>query len=332
MITSITRKARPQVITLGTCLLVLLAACGRAEPAAGPPPLGPLPTVRTDADIVLPLDRYTLDWHDRIVLETAREQLGARCQAALGLPGYPVSDLRPYALQPRHGNVFGLYSEQVARQDGLRPAWVSALDRQGRDTIRRFAPWSGPRVQFALHGSDASPSRASPSARATAPSRAPRFNRTVPRGGCAAQSFRALYGLSAAKPIDSYWLGNLQGQAVRDSSRDARLVPAAAAWTKCMTAAGYPGSSPGGFSDDPGLVRASGTAQRKAALADVRCTWSSRFVDTWVALTAAYEQRQVATNRARLLRDYTLRITVLRAVHEHGLGRLGGTYGSPPPS
>src|SRR5690348_12669224 len=80
------RPRRPWVgLVAGIAALTTVAACATARGEPGEPPIGAVPTVRTDADIVLPLDGVVPTAEQLDTVTRALDVLGDACMRRFGL-------------------------------------------------------------------------------------------------------------------------------------------------------------------------------------------------------------------------------------------------------
>ena len=316
---------RPHVL-LAAALVVLAATagCSDAGEQTGAPALGPLPQIRSQADLVLPLDHYLPSPRERAVLATARSELTARCMEELGFTGYPVDSYAAQTQVPLHGNDFGVFDETNARTYGFGASFETALLAQSADLETRFAKWDSADARAARGGAVSSDPNAAVG-KGAAPTVA-----GVPAGGCEAEGPRRLYAfIGATAPPDLGWIDTLQGNAFAQAAQDERLRPVTEGWSRCMKDQGYDYATPSDANNDPRWIEPSGVEESKrVAVADVRCKWSSGYIDTYVGLVAAYEQRLVEKNAERLQDALDTRKKLLSAVAAQGLGRIREAGGS----
>jgi hypothetical protein len=308
-------------------VLAVLVGCGSGDSSA-PEQVGldPLPTIRSYDDIVLPLDSYRGSKTDRVIMETAREELTAECMESLGYSGYPVSDLRAQALVPTHGNTFGIVSEEDARTHGFAPSWAAALEQESAETVERFAEWPGGAELSGTTPQGSSPVSQSPMASTPG---------GIPPGGCLEEGRRKLFALGGGEPPEQFWFDMLEGKAFVAATEDPRMVPVTEAFARCIRARGYDFDDPASMADDDRYYVPPGeeftAAARDAALAAVACKHESRYTDTLVALTAAFQEDVIEENAEALTRYREVRDEIMAAIREQGLGTLGGREGGTPP-
>ena len=297
----------------GACLL---AACGEGGEDEGLPPLGPLKPIRAQADFVTPLDHYMPTPRQRAVIATAKSELTARCMEKMGFTGYPVDSYAAQAEIPLHGNTFGVFDEDIARRHGYTPSFNDALMAQNTDIELRFAEWSSPAISEALNG------RARPRSLPSA-GEAP-VPEEVPVGGCEGAAAKELYGYVGASPPTTLvnWIETLQMQAGGRAMNDPRMKAPTEAWSRCMKDRGYDFATPTDSNNTLGGEQTDHDTAVKGALADVRCKWSSGFIDTQVALVAAYENQVIEKNAERLQTSLDERKRLLAAIAQRGLGRI----------
>jgi hypothetical protein len=328
-VSRIPSSPRPQAyLGAGLVLLALLTGCG-ASTDDGLPEIGTLPTVRSQADIVLPIDHYQGTKREGVMVETAFEELIAECMAERGFAGYPVRDLTAHTLMPRHDNQFGLVSESEAAEFGFTPPWAAALEAESAADSERFAGWSGGDIDIALNGS--APKPAGPGDATTdGDGEQAGLEPDLQSDGCRSAGHRELYDLAGTDPLDRWWADQHQGRTVAAAFEDPRMLPVKEAWSACMKERGYDyldRSDAGG--DERWLVDPE--AEKAAAVASVQCTHESRYVDTWVALATAYQEQVIEENAERFAAERAGRDALLTAIRSRGLGTIGGRDGGPPP-
>ena len=163
-----------------------LAGCGGSSAASTLPPLGPLPTIRHESDIVLPLDHYLRSQHERAVLATATSELTARCMERLGFTGYPVESFEADEAVPRHGNTYYVLDDAIARESAYAPSFMPILLRASDELVRSHQRFSSPEARGAFNGTEGSGPAGLKGT--TKPS-------GTPAGGCSAEGRRELYAL-----------------------------------------------------------------------------------------------------------------------------------------
>jgi hypothetical protein len=117
--------------------------------------------------------------------------------------------------------------------------------------------------------------------------------------GCFQEAYQELYGqaggggLGAAISADP--VPGIAGEAANWTQTDPRITAANAAWSRCMRAHGYSYRNP---------ARAAGahwpsapsTKEIATAVADVTCKNQVNYVNTWLAVEAAYQQALIGQN------------------------------------
>jgi hypothetical protein len=230
----------------------------------------PLPEI-TDQDS-LPFEEVGLNASDRKELIETYQDMLIRCAADHGVeltlvkstPSAMGSDLEIW------GGRFGTMTVEHARKWGYRAA-------PGDPIIERFnvfvAEDESPQVEV-LNGVTGSPP--------------PEIVGTVPRRGCRGQAQSLLGGNPEA--LGPALASDLRSQAFQDP----RTEMARAKWSRCMESRGYAFNSV----DEP-IDAASGplTSEEKAvAVADVECTASSRWFDTFFVLESEFQQDWLDNN------------------------------------
>ncbi|GAA0584810.1 hypothetical protein GCM10010172_82250 [Paractinoplanes ferrugineus] len=235
-----------------------------AEPA-----IGTIPVVRTDADIVLPLDPYIQTTEQRISMTAAATIIGRDCMKRFGLswPAAPTggSDNRPlnarryWIIEPATAKSLGYHapvSKPTAGDD--RPADFKA-DKTAMNV------WAG--LGERTFG-----------------------GQPVPEGGCAGEAMRQI--TKGAPKADPKIAETLTMQTYKRMMADSRVTRVFGEWSKCMKEQGFDYPDPGAASED--LRWQSGaTSDREigTAVADVTCKTRTNTAGTMLAVEAAYQRR-----------------------------------------
>ena len=223
--------------------------------------------------LVLPLDQYIFSRPGAtdLVLR-AQWVLVARCVQRFGLEWTPPSPSNsPENISAKY---FPLYSAERARRLGYHSDYSPPPEPtplSGELQIARFG--RGPKRLAGVE---------------------------VPEGGCYDEARRYLAWGTPVFENEQFGL-QLKNAAARDTERDARVQDAFARWSAGMEEAGYHYATPWDAWNDPRWSgpRAS-PLEIATAVADVQCKRTTGLLDTWVAVTRAYEQRYVDRHAAAL--------------------------------
>lgn len=98
------------------------------------------------------------------------------------------------------------------------------------------------------------------------------------------------------------------------------MQAAFAAWSDCMTAAGYSYAGPWDASDDQWLSDVVTDQERLVATADVTCKHETNLAGIWSAVDAAYQER--------LIEQHAEALTALQAARKRVLSRAAGIVAS----
>jgi len=262
-------------------LLLAAAACGAPEGA-------PTPGLTTVTGLALPFDAYKPTAAQRTLLGNAHDLLVVRCLRRHGVTGRsPGPD--PVALAAADlGNTrrYGVVDPGLAARFGYHLARPVAA----RTPARTAAP-----ARRHLYGH---PGRPGCLDRATA-----RMNRGVPEA-------------------DWRWLTAQDARSLERAAARPAVRQAAERWKTCMASTGHPYASPTAAIADQrwDLAKAMITGdERRTALADTSCKWSSGLVAAWFATDAEVQRRVVlrqadrfAALRANLSERLARAIALLR--------------------
>lgn len=237
-----------------------------------PPPADVVP-VGDVGSLVLPLDQYIFGRPgetDSIL--RAQWILVAKCVQRFGLEWTPPVPLN--APENISAFYFGLYSEEHARRLGYHSeprTYPEPAQLSGEFKIVKFG--RGPKRFAGVE---------------------------VPEGGCYGEARR--YLAQGLPVVENEQFGlQLKNEAASDAERDARVQDAFRSWSSCMEKAGYDYSTPHDANNDP---RWSGQTpsplEISTAIADVDCKKRTGLLNTWVAVSRAYEQRYVDKHAAAL--------------------------------
>ncbi|QYC45769.1 hypothetical protein Nocox_41130 [Nonomuraea coxensis DSM 45129] len=264
-----------RALLAGTSLLAV-TACGTETPAR--------PEAATR--LVLPFDAYRTTPGQRATLGDAHNLLVRRCMRARGVAVEPPAEDPALiaALDPGNSRRYGVVDTVAAGRHGYhlaRPpspdttaAWAAALPAATRDH---------------LYGDGG-------------------------RGGCLDRASRVL--ARGAPKADWPWFSRQDALTLERSARTPGVVAAAGRWRACMSRSGHGYPSPEAAIGDRRWDLDERTVtedEKRTAVADTRCKWSS-------GLVAAWHAADVELQRA-LVRDHAARFAALRADLAHRLRR-----------
>ncbi len=118
--------------------------------------------------------------------------------------------------------------------------------------------------------------------------------------GCLQQADLQLYGTLSGNP-DPDPVPGIAIEAAQWTQSDPRVLLAERLWSACMARSGYTYKTPaqaqqGSWPSQPSA------AEIATAVADVRCKAQTDFVNTWLAVEAAYQQALISQNLTELAR------------------------------
>ncbi|MET7718769.1 hypothetical protein [Streptomyces sp. NPDC005407] len=254
-------------------ILVAALGCSSLHTPSGTdsplPPPGPAAT--EPAQLVLPMDAYTLNERDAALISTAEDRLIQACMARHH-QRWPLLDHSAPTPMPNQ-NRYGLTDATAAEQLGYHPPPDPQADRQeaqhtARDTALTTAQ------QAAAYGPDG-------------------------QSGCHAQARRAL--LRGVPQADWNLLDRLTADSYARSRRTTQVVTAIRAWSACMNRAGHDYADPMDANDDPRWDTPQPSLDEIAtARTDVQCTQRTAVVLTWWKAETAIQRKLTAAHREHL--------------------------------
>jgi hypothetical protein len=263
-------SAFASVIGLVACSTAPSADLGTADVNAA---LANVPAdVSTVRGLDLPLDQSLLTPVEELEVIKARNTLMQRCLASHGITyTFPAVDPVRDAATTRR---YDLVDARQAAEYGYRDPSV-----------------------FATHAAGQQPSPDAVSV-ITGTRTGKVGGRDVPPGGCAGEADRTL--APDATPGQEPVSFSLSLRSREIAATTAPVTAAAAAWSRCMAAAGFRYSDPDAAMNDPAFS-AGRPSQHEIAVAtqDVRCKERVQWVKTWVAVERAVQDvlvRQHATD------------------------------------
>ena len=264
-------------IPLGLAAAVAtIGACTTAPAVAqsGEPPIGAIPTVRSGADIVLPLDTYLLTGKQQEKLDTAVTVIGRDCLKRFGL-SWPANPPTAVDGSPRNARRYSIIEPEKAETTGYhQPETAPRHADQKEPTAEAMNVWAG-RGEQTFRG------------------------QPVPAGGCAGEAIRQL--TRGAPDADPGIPERLQFETYTQTKADSRVVRVFADWSKCMRAKGYSYPDPYAAAGDQRWQTAqAGPAEIAVATADVTCKSETNAAGVMLAVETAYQNRVAAQQATKL--------------------------------
>jgi hypothetical protein len=244
-----------------------------------------------DAGLTLPLDAFALTAAEDQVLARAAEARVRECAAGFGLDT-SAADPLPFgtaadadaAVATRHDRRYAVADPEVAAMYGYHPPATA-------DVRREFYEAHTSAELEVLVGVTAA---GAPTSRAG-----------VPDGGCLGEAARAVgdeaadeAGLRAGEELVS----EVQAGAWHAAMADPRVADAFAAWSACLSDAGFDYAAPMQANDDPRwwASEVAGAEEIATAVADVACKESTGLIPVWSAVEAEHQEAWIAEHRAGL--------------------------------
>jgi hypothetical protein len=274
------RPPRPRAgLAAGIAALAAVAACTTARHDAGEPPVGATPAVRTDADIVLPLDAVIPTTEQQHTVARALGVLGHACMHRFGLD-WPMAQPTAGIPGPRNARRYTILDAAKARVEGYHPVDMINHDKAvlAQDARSRVSPaaqkvWIG---GASSHG-----------------------GRPVPAGGCAGEASRKLH--AGVAPVDASLPHKLHWRSFGLMSRDSRVGESFARWSRCMRDKGFGYRDPiAAFEDQRWQGRSISKEEIATALADVGCKAVANVAGMMLAVEAAYQRRMIEHHSAQI--------------------------------
>jgi hypothetical protein len=273
----------PAQLIVGLVAACALAACqAKNKPSeAGEPRIGDIPTVRSEADIVLPMDSYRPTAEQQRAVSNAGNILGRECMKRFGLdwpasqaaalPGMPRNARRYSVVDPDKVATDGYHAVEQLRAQQIIQAQRADLPAPSNDAVN---VWGG-RGQSTYNG------------------------QAVPAGGCGGEATRKLAG--GVVPPDVGLAEKLQLDSFNRTRSDSRVVRAFAAWSSCMEAQGYDYPDPFvAVNDQRWQTNEISKQEIATAVTDVTCKIEAKVAGTMLAVEMAYQQRLIDKHASEL--------------------------------
>jgi hypothetical protein len=259
------------VACFGLALVIAAAgACtaGRAPAPPAEPELGPIPVVRSGADIRLPLDAYVLTMEQARNYSAAVNILGRDCMKRFGLT-WPASapapstetwlNARRYSvIEPAEAKTFGYHNPAVRS---------GAAESTEKVTADAMNVWSGGGEQTF----DGKP---------------------VPPGGCSGEAARQLN--KGVPDVDPGIGPKLQFESFNRIKTDSRVKRVYAEWSNCMRTKGFDYPDPYAAVNDRRWATAKPSrTEIDTAGTDVTCKTQTNTAGIMLAVETAYQKRAI---------------------------------------
>ncbi len=270
-------------------LLSAGCAAGGASQASVEPDLGTVSTVTSSSAVRLPLSRGGVSRDDMRALGAAAMRLTAQCATRFGVK-YTGPLETEVPMDWGDGRRFGIVSLDDARRYGyMAPDQAQAAGKPRANDKYGPNAWNPNAAELAVvsgQHTDGSPIPASqlPKDSSGAP---------LPAGGCSEWADRDLAG---GKPLELGFTDSWAGDANKQAESDSRVKAAWSDWSACMTQAGFKYDTPWKASDGFGERTTPSQREITTAVADVTCRQRTNLVGRWMAVEAAYQERQIAAH------------------------------------
>jgi hypothetical protein len=279
------------MISVAAAGVVLIAGCdatGESMPTpSAEPPMGAKKAVLRAADITLPLDTYYLSTEQDLVLQRATAILVGSCMRRFGF-AYRPPEPYPARTVRSHARLFGLIDPVEGAKTGYHG--TATADLRAQEAAEKARTAVSPSEERVLIGLDTSGSKPVP------------VGGGVPEGGCLREADRQV--AEGGPQVDDRLPETLARRAGGRAQADSRVQQGFAAWSKCMKDRGFDYKDPWAANNDPQWRTDSPSEREKVtASADANCKRSTGLVDTWFAVTVAY-QKIAIEEEAPLLQEY----------------------------
>ncbi|GIM90950.1 hypothetical protein [Paractinoplanes toevensis] len=248
---------------------------GRAPAPSAEPELGPIPVVRSGADIRLPLDAYVLTMEQARMYSAAVNILGRDCMKRFGLT-WPASAPAPSTETPLNARRYSVIEPTEVKTFGYHnPAALSgAAESTEKVTAEAMNVWSGGGEQT-FDG------------------------RPVPPGGCSGEAARQLN--KGVPDIDPGIAPKLQFESFNQIKTDSRVKRVFTEWSTCMRAKGFGYPDPYTAANDQRWRTAKpGRTEIDTAGVDVACKAQTNTAGIMLAVETAYQKRTIEARAAEM--------------------------------
>lgn len=237
--------------------------------------LGDIPTIRTGADIALPIDEYWVPADDQNLVLRAEEVAMTSCMARFGLE-WDVEFHEVTLDRFPHDRLFGIVDLDVAKEYGYHAAGSGTMNPDGTitDPIKEASSVEITEEQDAV---------------ASGLTELTEVNGVeIPAGGCIAEA-RTEVGTQ-----DGFVLELTEttiGYSAIEADKDPRVLKGFDQWSQCMAESGFRYRTPWDAIGDPSWATAEATEGEIAvAVADVECQQKTNLTGLRVAVAAAWQE------------------------------------------
>ena len=261
-----------------TALLIGLSACGSSnapEASDSEPPLGVVKSVRSSADLSLPLQKYDLSIAQQELVSRAYHLTKRRCLQRFGIESTEPLDLSSGEDNLNLARRYGVIDVDVAQRWGYSGPRSASKDGK--------TPWNPSEKELlGIDGGTPAETRALRDA----------DGQPLPAGGCGAEASEKLGNW------DQWSAQKLSHQSYERALSDSRVLSAFRKWKTCMKAAGHDYGSPMAVLEIrwERPVGKRGEREIATALDDITCRQAANVTGIWNAAEAAYEQRHIDEN------------------------------------
>lgn len=246
--------------------------------------IGDIPTIRTGAEITMPIDEYWVPAEDQNLILRAENEAMRLCMARFGLEWDvppPEVTLDHFA----HDRLFGVVDLNEVKEYGYHAPDISSdmmnPDGSMTDPIKEASSVKITDEQDAV---------------ASGLTELTEFNGIkIPAGGCIAAA-RTEVGTQDGFVLEltETTIGNSAMQA----DEDPRVLKAFEQWSSCMAESGYRYATPWDSIDDPSWATAEATEKEIAvAVTDVECQQKTNLTGLRVAVAAALQEKYMQDHK-----------------------------------
>ncbi len=238
--------------------------------------IGAIPSIRSGADIALPIDEYQVSAKDQNLILHAEHEAMVSCMARFGLDwDVPVQEVGTDGFA--YDRLFGVSNLEEVKSHGYHAP-------ESGGSVNADGSMSDP-----IKDANTVPLTEEQDAVSSGLSELTEVNgEKIPNGGCIAEA-RSKVG-TQDDPVLELSEATI-GYGAMQADKDPRVLKGFARWSGCMAESGYSYATPWDSNDDPSWSTAEATAKEIAvAVADVRCQQESNLLGLRVAVAAAWQR------------------------------------------
>lgn len=274
-------------VTAAVLLAFTVACSAEGSGPKGEPSVGPIPSVSTAKDIVLPLDAYWPTVQQNANSFRAVYMVGEQCMKRFGSRDWSAPDLGPQeSIDQRNARRYGVFVESEVARFGYKPP-PDSNPPQTRSTPAQSRTPTEFENKVWVGEIDKTPD-----------------GKKVPEGGCSREAEMILS--KGRAPVEYRdFVQKLSLESNSAALADSRTRQVNKLWSDCMGRSGYRYRDIWEANKSFGGQTAS-NEEISAALADVGCRKETNLTGTLLAIESAYQKRAIDENSEALrkIKDY----------------------------